>query len=58
MDNIIFESADGRNDFKEKLLNTLESIDDTLKRIEQKQEVVIRNAVSSVLLGDKAISNE
>lgn len=41
-----------------KLLNTLKSIDDTLKRIEQKikpekQHEVIREAVSHALLGEK-----
>lgn len=43
---------------EEKLLNTLESIDGTLKRIEQslaaeKQHEVIKEAVSRAMMGEK-----
>lgn len=45
-------------DFEEKLLKTLESIDGTLKRIEQllseeKQHEIIKGAVSHAMLGEK-----
>lgn len=45
-------------DDMKKLLNTLKSIDGTLKRIEQKlndekQHEVVKEAVSHALLGDK-----
>lgn len=36
-----------------KMLNTLESIGATLKRIEQNQEKTIKDAVSKALNGDK-----
>ena len=44
--------------FEEKLLNTLESIDGTLKRIEQsfaaeKQKEIIMSAVSQAMMGEK-----
>lgn len=43
---------------KKKLLNTLKSIDGTLERIEQSllaenQHIVIKEAVSHVMMGDK-----
>lgn len=38
-----------------KMLNTLESIDATLKRIEQNQEETFKKAMSSVLYGNKYI---
>lgn len=49
--------------YLKELLNTLKSIDGTLKRIEQnvsneKQQSVIKNAVSQALYGDKAIQKD